>query len=210
MKMNQEVYKIVKHLADQYANALAHRVSSRTEEMKSDDTSHYLLYRALGVSDEEGKLVDLYQNKGRFLYKYAGVFLEDATNACIQYAYPESAKVKIDNPFGSRPKTFEIDCLVGKLAHEIKWRDATTDGDHITKEHSRVKAIQAAGFVPVRIMFFYPQRAGARQIQETLETLYLGVGGQYYCGDRAWQYVKDFTGIDLLSILEVIAKEREQ
>ena len=88
MKMNQEVYKIVKHLADQYANALAHRVSSRTEEMKSDDTSHYLLYRVLGVSDEEGKLVDLYQNKGRFLYKYAGVFLEDATNACIQYAYP--------------------------------------------------------------------------------------------------------------------------
>ena len=64
MKMNQEVYKIVKHLADQYANALALRVASRTEEMKSDDTSHYLLYRVLGVSDEEGKLVDLYQNKG--------------------------------------------------------------------------------------------------------------------------------------------------
>ena len=50
MKMNQEVYKIVKHLADQYANALAHRVSSRTEEMKSDDTSHYLLYRVLVFS----------------------------------------------------------------------------------------------------------------------------------------------------------------
>ena len=50
MKMNQEVYKIVKHLADQYANALALRVASRTEEMKSDDTSHYLLYRVLVFS----------------------------------------------------------------------------------------------------------------------------------------------------------------
>ena len=103
---------------------------------------------------------------------------------------------------------FEIDCLMGNVAHEIKWRDATTDGDHITKEHTRVKAIQEQGYTPVRVMFYYPQRAQARKIQETLETLYHGVGGEYYCGDAAWTYIHDLTGIDLLEILEKIADSR--
>lgn len=207
--MNQEVYKKIKALADKYADDLKHQVDLRVEEMKHDDTSHYLLYRVLGVTDEEGNLIDLYQNKGRFLYKYAGAFLEEAATICMKHKFPDSAKTKIPNTLGQRPKTFEIDCLVGTLAHEIKWRDATTDGDHITKEHTRVKVIQQKGYTPIRVMFYYPQRAQAIRIQETLETLYNGIGGKYYYGDTAWKYIKDFTGIDLLAILETIAMSRE-
>lgn len=207
--MNQEVYKKIKALADKYADDLKHQVDLRVEEMKHDDTSHYLLYRVLGVTDEEGNLIDLYQNKGRFLYKYAGAFLEEAATICMKHKFPDSAKTKIPNTLGQRPKTFEIDCLVGTLAHEIKWRDAITDGDHITKEHTRVKVIQQKGYTPIRVMFYYPQRAQAIRIQETLETLYNGIGGKYYYGDTAWKYIKDFTGIDLLEILETIAMSRE-
>ena len=207
--MNQEVYKKIKALADKYADDLKHQVDLRVEEMKHDDTSHYLLYRVLGVTDEEGNLIDLYQNKGRFLYKYAGAFLEEAATICMKHKFPDSAKTKIPNTLGQRPKTFEIDCLVGTLAHEIKWRDATTDGDHITKEHTRVKVIQQKGYTPIRVMFYYPQRAQAIRIQETLETLYNGIGGKYYYGDTAWKYIKDFTGIDLLEILGIIAMSRE-
>lgn len=207
--MNQEVYKKIKALADKYADDLKHQVDLRVEEMKHDDTSHYLLYRVLGVTDEEGNLIDLYQNKGRFLYKYAGAFLEEAATICMKHKFPDSAKTKIPNTLGQRPKTFEIDCLVGTLAHEIKWRDATTDGDHITKEHTRVNVIQQKGYTPIRVMFYYPQRAQAIRIQETLETLYNGIGGKYYYGDTAWKYIKDFTGIDLLEILETIAMSRE-
>lgn len=207
--MNQEVYKKIKALADKCADDLKHQVDLRVEEMKHDDTSHYLLYRVLGVTDEEGNLIDLYQNKGRFLYKYAGAFLEEAATICMKHKFPDSAKTKIPNTLGQRPKTFEIDCLVGTLAHEIKWRDATTDGDHITKEHTRVKVIQQKGYTPIRVMFYYPQRAQAIRIQETLETLYNGIGGKYYYGDTAWKYIKDFTGIDLLEILETIAMSRE-
>ena len=207
--MKQDVYVQIKELADRYAGELAKQVSHREEEMGKDDTAHYLLYRVLGVADEEGKLIDLYQNKGRFLYKYAGAFLEEATTICIQKRYPDAEKTRIANTMGMRPKTFEIDCLVGTLAHEIKWRDATTDGDHITKEHTRVKVIQEYGYTPIRIMFYYPQRAQARKIQETLETLYHGVGGKYYYGDAAWKYISEFTGIDLLEILEAIAQSRD-
>lgn len=207
--MDMNVYMKIKKLADKYAKELRKQVDARTEEMKGDDISHYLLYRVLGVTNEEGKLIDLYQNKGRFLYKYAGAFLEEAACMCIKYKYPKAAKVRIPNTLGSRPKTFEIDCLFNELAHEIKWRDATTDGDHITKEHTRVKVIKQKGYTPIRVMFYYPQRSQAKKIQETLETLYQGIGGQYYYGDTAWKYIKDLTGIDLLEILEKIADSRE-
>ncbi len=204
-----DIYIAIKELADKYAFNLKKQVATRIEEMEKDDTSHYLLYRVLGVTNEEGKLIDLYQNKGRFLYKYAGAFLEEAACMCIKHKYPDAEKVKIPNLFGSRPKTFEIDCLINNLAHEIKWRDATTDGDHITKEHTRVKAIKEKGFVPIRVMFYYPQRLQAKKIQETLETLYKGIGGQYYYGDFAWEYIKKTTDVDLLNILEKIADSRK-
>lgn len=92
-------------------------------------------------------------------------------------------------------------------AIEIKWRDATTDGDHITKEHTRIQAIVDAGYKPIRVMFYYPNRSQAVRIQRTLETLYTGVKGHYYFGDAAWKYVKARTGVDLFAILNTLAKE---
>jgi hypothetical protein len=180
-------------------------------EMEDDATSHYLIYQVLGVSDEEGRLIDVYQNKGRFLYKYAGSFLEQAIKLCFLERFPDSGSLRIPNSVSQRPKTFEIDCLVdGKDAFEIKWRDATTDGDHITKEHSRLRAIAAAGYKPIRIMFYYPNRSQAVRIQQTLETLYQGVKGEYHYGDAAWAFVKAYTGVDLKGILEQIAEEGKQ
>ena len=208
--MEQDVFITIRSLADKYATELKSQVDMREKEMEDDDTSHYLLYRVLGVTNDEGHLIDLYQNKGRFLYKYAGAFLEEAAITCIKHKFPDSAKVKIPNTLGSRPKTFEIDCLVGNAAHEIKWRDTTTDGDHITKEHTRVRVIREKGYTPIRVMFYYPQRTQAIRIQETLETLYQGIGGKYFYGDNAWQYIHELTDIDLLEILEKIALSREQ
>jgi len=197
----------IKTLAQKYARNLKTQIDNRIEEMKGDDKTHYLIYKVLGITTDEGHLIDLYQNKGRFLYKYAGSFLEEATKLCFLDKFPQSATKKITNTLGSRPKTFEIDCLEGNNAIEIKWRDATTDGDHITKEHTRIKVIHAAGYIPIRVMFYYPNREQAMKIQNTLETLYKGIGGEYYHGDSAWKYVKDRTGIDLKHILEKIAKE---
>ena len=121
--------------------------------------------------------------------------------------YADSGSVRIPNTLGQRPKTFEIDCLVENEAIEIKWRDATTDGDHITKEHTRIRAIAAAGYTPVRVMFYYPNRAQAIKIQEALATLYTGMNGYYYYGDAAWEYVRGKTQIDLRGILEEIAHQ---
>ena len=57
-------------------------------------------------------------------------------------------------------------------------------------------------------MFYYPNRTQAKRIQATLETLYKGLNGQYYYGDSAWKFINEFTGVDLLAIIERIAREK--
>ncbi|EJG73160.1 restriction endonuclease R.XbaI [Streptococcus pneumoniae 2082170] len=51
--------------------------------MANDNKSHYLIYRVLGISFEEGENIDLYQNKGRFLYKYAGSFFRRSCSTML-------------------------------------------------------------------------------------------------------------------------------
>ncbi|MFR9564877.1 MAG: ApaLI family restriction endonuclease [Rikenellaceae bacterium] len=199
----------IKEVANIYASNLRDKIAEREIDMQSDDNSHYLIYRILGISNLEGRKIDLYQNTGRFLYKYAGSFLEEVATICLQEKYPDGKKVKIGNTLGVKPKTFEIDFLNESDAIEIKWRDATTNGDHITKEHTRVKVITAKGLKPIRVMFYYPQREQAIKIQETLKTLYSGVSGDYYAGDDAWNFILSYTGFDLKGILEEIAQENE-
>ena len=206
----EDISREIFSLAEKYANELNQKVVERVEEMQRDDLSHYLIYQVLGIDEKEGYLIDLYQNKGRFLYKYAGSFLEEAAFLCFKYKYLDAQKIKIPNNQGIRPKTFEIDCLIDDRAYEIKWRDATTDGDHITKEHTRVKAIQSQGFMPIRVMFYYPNREQAIRIQRTLETLYEGVGGEYYFGDEAWNHLLIKTDVDLRKILMDIASKRRE
>lgn len=201
-------YKI-NSLANRYASNLNVKISDRKQEMLADDNSHYLIYRVLGISTHEGQLIDEYQNTGRFLYKYAGSFLEEAASICLFFANPSGSKTTVENTLGSRPKRFEIDFLNNNDAVEIKWRDATTDGDHITKEHTRVNVIKGHGYNPIRVMFYYPQRTQAIRIQETLKTLYKGIGGEYYAGDEAWDFIKTTTNYDLKAILEEIAVRRD-
>lgn len=201
------VEKEIQELAQGYSSQLKNKIDDRVAEMKHDDHSHFLIYQVLGVSDKEGRLIDVYQNKGRFLYNYAGNFLENAAKICFKNKFPKSGSLKIPNTQGRRPKTFEIDCVVGKKAIEIKWRDATTDGDHITKEHTRMKVIADAGYMPIRVMFYYPNRTQAQRIQETIKTLYSGAGGEYYFGDNAWEYLKTSTSVDLLGVLKKLAKK---
>ena len=57
-------------------------------------------------------------------------------------------------------------------------------------------------------MFYYPQRAQAQKIQETLKTIYAGVNGEYYAEDDAWAYIQEYSGYDLKAILTVIANKK--
>ncbi|MDH4224244.1 MAG: ApaLI family restriction endonuclease, partial [Deltaproteobacteria bacterium] len=79
----------IRDLADGYSARLSAKMESRMAEMGQDDRSHFLIYQVLGISEEEGTRIDAYQNKGRFLYKYAGSFLEEAVKHCFKCTYPD-------------------------------------------------------------------------------------------------------------------------
>jgi hypothetical protein len=198
----------IRAMAGRYARELEQNITQRVADMEHDDRSHLLIYEVLGISNEEGLRIDVYQNKGRFVYRYAGTFLEEATKACFKERFPNAGPITVKNTAGQRPKNFGIDCLVNNNALEIKWRDATTDGDHIVKEHTRIRAIKDAGYCPIRVMFYYPNREQARRIQQTLADLYKSVEGEYYYADSAWKYVQDQTEVDLLTILKELADEK--
>ncbi|HRF95198.1 MAG TPA: ApaLI family restriction endonuclease, partial [Aggregatilineales bacterium] len=82
------------------------------------------------------------------------------------------------------------------------------DGDHILKEHARLKAVAMAGYIPIRIMYYYPNRTQAIRIQEALADLYRANGGIYHYGDSAWACIRDTTEIDLLAILQKLVHEK--
>jgi hypothetical protein len=94
----------IRALASKYHRALIQKMDARIAEMRSDDKSHYLIYRVLGITDEEGELIDIYQNKGRFLYTYAGAFLEEATFLCFRERFPDVRRIQIANTLGRRPR----------------------------------------------------------------------------------------------------------
>lgn len=189
------------------AIVLAHRVrleekvAIRREELLSDDVQHYEVYRVLGIPQEECPRIDLYQNIGRFVYKYAGALLEDATKVLLGKGEGDGPLI-IPNTVSSDPQNFHIDCFTqaDNRAHEIKWRDATTDGDHIKKEHNKIRSIIDADHIPVRVMFYLPVRSQALRIQEKIVATFKEEG-YAYVGDDAWEYVKDRSGVDLRTLL---------
>jgi hypothetical protein len=167
-------------------------------EMGYNSLEHLSLYSILGFSKEEGLKIDLYQNIGRFLYKYAGALLEEATVAVLQNT-KEGKSIRIPNT-SQNPKKFVIDffAISDNKAHEIKWRDATTDGDHIRKEHSKIQCIVEAGMIPVRVMYYMPYRRQAVSIQDKIIATYKEYG-EAYIGEQAWDYILHYTGFDLYS-----------
>ncbi|EPX83890.1 restriction endonuclease R XbaI [Salipiger mucosus DSM 16094] len=162
-----------------------------------------MAFAALGVSAEDATNIDLHQSISRLVYRHTGTMMEEVARHCLQRAFPGAGRALIPNTVGDSPKKFEIDCLVEDTdAIEIKWRDATTDGDHVRKEAQRVEATRDAGYTPVRLMFFEPKRPSAIRIQKNLAAHYRGVGGSYHKGDDAFRFIREQTGIDLRTILQ--------
>ncbi len=72
----EDIKKQIAELAQKYSIQLASKCKKRILEMQEDNNEHYLIYRVLGITDNDGAKIDEYQNTGRFLYNYAGSFLE--------------------------------------------------------------------------------------------------------------------------------------
>lgn len=81
--MPDRLASILDEIVDRKRSVLHARIQERRGEMERNNLEHLRLYELLGFSAEEGRRVDLDQNVGRFLYKYAGSLLEEATRKSV-------------------------------------------------------------------------------------------------------------------------------
>lgn len=199
-------YSYINKIINLYRDTLHEVIYDRLKEMESDKNDHFIIYGVLGVPEDEHYKIDMYQNIGRFIFKYAGALIEDIAKIALG-----GERIYFPNVISSSPKTFEIDCytLADNKAHEIKWKDATTDGDHKKKEECKVKGIVNQNYIPVRIMFFMPERKQAAKIQKKIIELYKE-HGEAYIGDDAFEYVKNYSKIDIKAILFNFLKEQDK
>ena len=56
----QSVATKIKQLAIEYSFSLGEQIRARSLEMQNDDLSHFLIYQVLGISNNEGLLIDEY------------------------------------------------------------------------------------------------------------------------------------------------------
>ena len=61
-----ELYKEIRELSDTLEAQLKKQIDSRVLEMDDDDTSHYLIYRVLGIPLAEGKANRPLSEQGAF------------------------------------------------------------------------------------------------------------------------------------------------
>jgi hypothetical protein len=199
---DKALIKSLNNIFDEHKSTLKKKIDERKIEIKNEDNIHWELYSLLGnFNKSESFNMDFYQNVGRFFFKYAGSMLEEMVLKIFNDK-KNAEKIYLENTISSNPKKFEIDCFVKEdnKGHEIKWRDATTDGDHKKKEETKLKQMEKNGIIPVKIMFYMPEREQAKKIQTNIIKLYEKKGFSYV-GIEAWKYVKNYGGFDLRKFL---------
>jgi hypothetical protein len=183
--------------------AYASAVEKRKLAMAKDANHHHFLYQMMGLSDLEAVELDVNQNNSRLLYRRLALCVEDLVWECFTAAQPDSLRhVIIPNVVGEKPANFEIDIVSANRGLEVKWRDATTDGDHVMKEKHRIISVAAAGYIPHRIMLCTPEREQARKIQERMRRIYAQNNGFFLAGDDAWSFIKQETGFNLKKCID--------
>ena len=94
--MIRKLYSILDEIIERNRAQLHEKIEKRCMEMGGNNLEHLSLYSILGFPDEEGLKIDLYQNIGRFLYKYAGALLDSCRSAKHkrrkEYSHPQYCK----------------------------------------------------------------------------------------------------------------------
>ena len=190
------IHKIV----SDYHNKIMTNITETQNKMDSFINEHHLVYD-LFYDKKELKLMEKYHNRARILSTNAGRIFDTAVKFIITDV--EGGKSEYINNPNQHPSRFEIDVINHdkKIAYEIKWRDAGTDGDHTNKEFRKVDLLVEQGYTPIRLTFFMPELERSLKSQTQIINYY-GKYGKTYTQDKAFEYINQMADIDLLQILK--------
>jgi len=184
------------------------QIKIRAGKVRKELPEYFEIMELYGFKKDDCIKLDVYHNTSRLTFRSLGKLLEDLTTTVLKYTKGGNP-LQLSNP-NPPPKTFYIDWVIpqGKRVYEIKWRDATTDGDHVRKEEAKISAISRNGYKPIRVMYYHPTRIQAKAICDRVTALYRE-HGEAYVGKDAWNHIKFYTGFDLRSfVFTRLIKER--
>ena len=190
------IHKII----NDYHKKIMTNIDDTQNRMDTFTNEHHLVYE-LFYDKKEIELMEKYHNRARILSANAGRIFDTAVKFIIQEVEGGQSEY-IDNP-GQHPNRFEIDVINHdkKLAYEIKWRDAGTDGDHKNKEYRKVDLLIEKGYTPIRLTFFMPELERSLNAQKQIIDYYTK-RGKAYTQESAFEYINRMADIDLLQILK--------
>lgn len=190
--------KSIHSIIKKYHKKILENTENTQSHMDSFENSHHKIYK-LFYNSEQIEIMEREHNRARILSANTGRIFDEAIKFIITNV--EGGKSEyIDNTKG-HPKKFEIDIMnhYKKVAYEIKWRDAGTDGDHKAKEYRKVDIIKGMGYTPIRLTFFLPELPRSLKAQQDIINYYENCG-QAYTGEDAFNFVNKMAKINLWSI----------
>lgn len=187
-------------IISEYHKKIQNNTLSTENLMNQFYNEHHQMYE-LFYSKNELKLMEKYHNMARILSANMGRIFDSIVKFIIIDI--EGGQTEYWNNTNSNPKKFEIDVVNNykKIAYEIKWRDAGTDGDHKSKEFRKVDLIKSRGYTPIRLTFFLPELERSAKAQKDIIDYY-SLKGLSYTGKKAFEYINNLAKIDLLKIIK--------
>jgi hypothetical protein len=191
----------------------AQKIEEREAEMQQDDTDHYLLFRVFGFDGRQAHTLDFHQNVSRILYRRMGDLMEGVSLTVLGETHEGEKRLvprtEAAKNTSTKKETYEIDFLsqADGRAHEIKWRDSTTDGKHVAGEILKAKRFHSLGYLPVRVMYFTPQRDTSRSAMERINAAYHDLDGEVHVGEQAFAYMRHYTGFNVWQYINRVAQQ---
>ena len=190
------IHKII----SDYHKKIITNINNTQNKMSDFKNDHHILYE-LFYSKDEIQIMEKYHNIARILSANSGRIFDNIVKFIIQDIEGGQSEY-ILNP-NKHPKKFEIDILNHnkKIAYEIKWRDAGTDGDHKNKEYRKVDLLVQKGYTPIRLTFFMPELKQSLIAQKQIINYY-NQFGMSYSEEKAFEYINKMANIDLYKIIK--------
>ena len=191
--------KTIHNIIKKYHKQIIKNTENTQIKMDNFDNPHHFIYKIFYTS-EKIKEMEYYHNVARILSSNVGRLFDEIIKFSIT-TIEGGRSTYIVNPTG-KPKKFEIDILNEnkKIAYEIKWRDAGTDGDHKNKEFRKVDLIKQMGYKPIRLTFYLPELVQSLLTQKNIINYYK-THGEAYTGEEAFDYINKMANIDLIKII---------
>jgi hypothetical protein len=187
-------------IISEYHKKIKDNILKTKQIMEDFKNEHHEIYE-LFYSKEEINLIEKYHIMARILSANTGRIFDNVVKFIISDV--EGGQTEYWNNLNSHPMKFEIDIVnhTKKIAYEIKWRDATTDGDHKNKEFRKVDFIKNKGYKPIRLTFFLPELERSVKAQKDIIDYY-SMNGLSYTGKEAFEYINTLANIDLKHIIK--------